>query len=129
MNSRTLEVPATAVSDATELVIVQESESKTGGVIWDAALVLEAFIRKTAKSAAHLFDGKYLPVLKNATVLDLGTGTGFMGLSFLPYRCKSIILTDLPTELGLAHKNIDLNQKVISARATSVEARAFDWTD
>lgn len=57
--------------------------------------MLEAFIRKTAKEASFLFDGEYLPKLENSTLVDLGTGTGFVGLSFLPYRLKSIILTDL----------------------------------
>ena len=54
------------VDDKTELVISQAYVSDVGGVVWDAALVLNAYIGTLE--------------CKDKTFIELGAGTGVSGL-------------------------------------------------
>ena len=68
-----------------ELVIHQEFEAEEGGVVWDCALILVAYFEKCftkhlfpfngAQGASEQGGGKW-------RVLELGSGTGIVGLAF-----------------------------------------------
>lgn len=63
----------------------------TGGIVWDCAILL-----------AHLLVGgkdPYLGSLKDRTVVDLGCGTGMLGIACALIGQARVTLTDVPEQL------------------------------
>ena len=71
---------------------------------------------------------KYLQV-DELKVLELGAGTGLVGISAACLWKGSITLTDLPEILPNLAKNLQLNAELIMTSGGQVQARALDWSD
>jgi predicted nicotinamide N-methyase len=86
--------------DQSFLDVEQLYECDTGGVVWDAGLVLISYLRKLAR----------LPGGARARALDLGSGTGVVGMALCKLGLvQSVMLTDTPAQLDLIRRNVQLN--------------------
>ncbi|KAJ1933072.1 Protein-lysine N-methyltransferase efm6, partial [Linderina macrospora] len=92
--------------NAPSIKIVQDPTGQlklgVGATVWDAALVLSKYIEKQVSLGS--LD------LSNKTVLELGSGTGVVGLSVaLIEPTAKVILSDKQELLPLLLHNVDLN--------------------
>ena len=62
-------------------------------------------------------------------VLELGAGTGLVGISAACLWRTDVLLTDLPEIVPNLQQNLELNQTLISSSQGGVESRALDWGD
>lgn len=91
---------------------LEESESCTFGVVWGAAKALMLFFShpnyKVTKSDGTMWEENLN--LNGKTVLELGAGTGALGLWIAKNWPEStVIVTDLPMALETMEHNISLN--------------------
>lgn len=107
------------ITDSKVIEIYQKYDSDESGVVWDSSLLL-------AKYLEHQVKLKNITLL-NANCLELGTGTGFLGI-WLAAMGANVMVTDLSCNLELARKNIEANIKVID-NENHVQVAAFDWSD
>ncbi|KND03811.1 uncharacterized protein SPPG_01267 [Spizellomyces punctatus DAOM BR117] len=95
--------------------------SHTGNVVWDSAYILAKFISE------HLS-------LEGKTVLELGSGTGLIGISAWIAAAKLVILTDISDTLELTKRNVETNSQRICASApatghakNSIQVMSLTW--
>ena len=62
-------------------------------------------------------------------VLELGAGTGLVGISAACLWKASITLTDLPEILPNLVNNLQMNAELIASNGGQAYARALDWSD
>lgn len=89
----------------------------TGGLLWPAGQVLANHLTRGDHRAGEIF--------KDKTVLELGSGTGVVGLSIAASTdlgSGRMILTDLDRVLPILHLNRTLNPC-----QTTVQVRALSW--
>lgn len=72
-----------------------------GCVVWDAALVLAYYIQTSQANAEFI---------SNRSILELGSGTGIVGMVSAACGAKHVVLTDLPELIPLLNHNIEANQ-------------------
>ncbi|GBG30169.1 Protein-lysine methyltransferase METTL21D [Hondaea fermentalgiana] len=84
----------------------------TGLVVWDGSIVL-------AKYVEHA-----VPLSPQARVLELGCGTGVVGLASAALGAGAVYLTDLDYALGNARDNAARNEHLTER----VQVFALDWT-
>ncbi|CAL1538723.1 unnamed protein product [Lymnaea stagnalis] len=98
--------------DGTEITFDQSAEGDVGCVVWDAALVLCGYIGKQN-------------CFVDRSVLELGAGTGAVGLTAAYLRAR-VVITDLPEFVPLLQHNITLNKNKLKGSCT---AMALPWGD
>ncbi|CAG8758960.1 11268_t:CDS:2, partial [Racocetra persica] len=104
------------------------------GKVWDSAFVMVKMIRDMILKDLKLFYGK--------RILDLSTGTGFVGLYLAAFMTSlkkigiksgvktHVILTDLDHALNLIRDNYSLNKDVLEMiNNVSIEIRSLKWGD
>lgn len=93
---------------------------------WGSSYVLAQMLHTIGKSSlSHLLDpqdGQTKP-----SVLELGSGTGLLGLAAAPIWQAHVLLSDLPEIMPNLHHNVEVNRPTIQARGGSVEAGALTW--
>merc|ERR1711928_175264 len=91
MFSRELEL-----SDDGDLLVKvdQVPEGDTGVVVWDPAIVLAKYLQTVQGQ------------LQGRSVIELGSGTGVVGLSAAALGASPVLLTDLPALIELIQHNI-----------------------
>ena len=62
-------------------------------------------------------------------VLELGAGTGLVGISAACVWQASVTLTDLPAIVPNLKNNLELNEDIIKKHGGSVSAGPLDWSD
>ena len=82
---------------------------------WGASFVLANHLHK-------------IPVPSQSTILELGAGTGLVGLSAAAIWKANVILTDLPAIVPGLEANISLNQKLLWQSGSIARAGSLDWT-
>lgn len=85
------------------------------GVVWDAAVALSTFLDKHADT-----------FIVRKRILELGSGTGLVGLTASFLHATSVTLTDLPTALPLLQQSIMLNERNDTSPC-SVLLHAYEW--
>lgn len=71
---------------------------------------------------------RFIPDLPpNATMLELGAGTGLVGMAAALVFERNIILTDLPEIVPNLERNARSNAALISSLSGSVSAAVLDW--
>ncbi|OIW26112.1 hypothetical protein CONLIGDRAFT_684642 [Coniochaeta ligniaria NRRL 30616] len=94
---------------------------------WGSSYVLAKLLPWFAKdSLSHVLGEMQGP---EAQVLELGSGTGLLGLAAACFWRAPVILTDLPTITpNLAH-NVDINRSIAEAFEGSVDTAPLTWGD
>jgi predicted nicotinamide N-methyase len=91
-----------------EITSMDNAESQTGTTIWDGAIVLSKYLEKRF-GPGGIDEGK----LVNAIALELGCGTGLVGICIAALGTKHVIVTDLNTVLeNTTRKNLELNKTI-----------------
>ncbi|KAJ3184256.1 Methyltransferase-like protein 21D [Geranomyces variabilis] len=96
-----------------------------GATVWDSALCLAKYIEKRAKREPHILHG--------ARVIEIGSGTGLVGLVFAALgggSSESVTLTDTPNALRLLRRNVDHMAKVLKDQGLALPAlssAALTW--
>lgn len=65
---------------------------------------------------------------ENKTILELGAGTGLVGIAAAAVLGANVLLTDLPEIVPNLERNIASNQDIINSREGSARAAMLDWT-
>jgi Lysine methyltransferase len=79
--------------------------------IWDGSLGLIEYVRRN------------IEIPKTSLVIDLGSGTGIVGIAMARLGYANVILTDLPEALDLMHKNVVINPGIL------VSVERLNWGD
>lgn len=87
----------------------------TGLTIWDGAVVLAKYVEHNAAALD----------LANQRVLELGAGTGVVGLAVAAAGAPSVVLTDLPYTIDNLRANIARNRAAFEG--AEVKAHVLDW--
>jgi len=91
--------------------------SGIGGDLWTTGLQLCGHF-----AINHDF---YLNSFKNKRVLELGAGTGLVGLYIASFLAASeVFISDLPSQLNIINRNVFLNENNMKA---NVKVVAYDW--
>ncbi|XP_030071161.1 protein N-lysine methyltransferase METTL21D isoform X2 [Microcaecilia unicolor] len=96
--------------DGSLLTVAQLSAGDVGCVVWDAAIVLAKYLE------AGL-------VLRRRSVLELGAGTGLVGLMAAVHGAD-VTITDLEDLQDLMKINIENNKQLITG---SIQAKVLKW--
>eukprot|EP01063_Lacrimia_lanifica_P035888 TRINITY_DN6964_c0_g1_i1.p3 TRINITY_DN6964_c0_g1~~TRINITY_DN6964_c0_g1_i1.p3 ORF type:complete len:217 (+),score=84.63 TRINITY_DN6964_c0_g1_i1:2173-2823(+) len=80
--------------------------------VWDAATPFAKWVCK------------YPERVKGKTAVEIGAGTGLVGIAAAKVGAKRVVLTDLPTELPLLRENVELN-----GMGESMEVQVCSWGD
>lgn len=94
---------------------------------WGSSYVLAKLLPWIAKdSLSHVLGAMQGP---EAQVLELGSGTGLLGMAAACFWRAPVILTDLPTITpNLAH-NVDVNRSIAEAFGGSMDTAPLTWGD
>lgn len=102
-----------------QLHIEQEfSEAEEGSVIWDSSRCLLAHVQRSTEP-------------RGQRVIEIGSGTGFVGIALARLGAKSVVLTDKHSQLPLLRRNIEHNRRPPQVGEcdwiTSVEVAPLCW--
>ena len=120
---RCIDLPNNAVSENCCLKVYQKCVGDVGCVVWDAALVL----------LKYLFTDSGRKYVCKKHVLELGAGTGAVGLASVIAGAAKVVITDLPEHLPLMKFNISENIDVLCkclpeiASLKQVQAHVLRW--
>ncbi|CAN8101390.1 unnamed protein product [Discula destructiva] len=95
---------------------------KTWGSSYVLAQMLQTIGETSLSHLLHRNDDKPKPI-----VLELGSGTGLLGLAAAPIWQAHILLSDLPGIMPNLHHNVEANRSIIEAHGGSVGAGALTW--
>lgn len=101
-----------------ELVIHQNLSYGYAGEVWDAALVFSYFLINKKSQA--------IITPQNKTIIELGAGTGIIGLITGALGAKKLILTDKGGCTKLLAENYEVNKKLMS-KDIQFEVKELDW--
>lgn len=94
----------------------------TGSQVWPATLALSQYLEEATLGLKgtenHIPDGR--------VVLELGAGTGLVGLCAHALGAKKVLLTDVPSVLPGIARNVELNTSAVQG---SVQVAGLDWRD
>jgi predicted nicotinamide N-methyase len=71
---------------------------------------------------------RWLPHTK-PSVLELGAGTGLVGISAACVWKTAVVLSDLPDIVPNLSRNLAINAELIKSNDGTVSSRALDWAD
>jgi predicted nicotinamide N-methyase len=100
--------------------IHEDARSNAGGVggeLWDGAIVLARWLQGQLTA----------PPANTASVLELGAGTGLVGLSAAVLCGAWVVLTDRGKVFGVTQLNAERNRPAVDAAGGSVECVELDW--
>ena len=76
------------VVNGKQISIAQDLSLSHAGTVWDGAIVMVYYWNKNKHIPEELF--------KNKRVLELGSGTGMVGIAACAFNPVKVYLTDLP---------------------------------
>lgn len=95
---------------------------KTWGSSYVLAQMLHTIGQSSLSNLLGQQDGQPKP-----QVLELGSGTGLLGLAAAPIWQAHVLLSDLPEIMPNLNHNVEANRPTIQAHGGSVEAGALTW--
>lgn len=82
-----------------QLVLIEEEHGKDiGARVWDVALIISKYIELNPD------------IVRNKRCLEIGAGTGIVGILSAVLGATSIVLTDLPRVLPILQKQVEVNR-------------------
>ncbi|XP_014671323.1 PREDICTED: protein-lysine methyltransferase METTL21D-like [Priapulus caudatus] len=109
-------------NDGSTLHIHQLEEGDVGSVVWDAALVLVKYLEKQTRSDS--LNGDKTSLLAGKNILELGSGTGVVGIEAACHQDTCVTITDLATFVPLMQCNIKRNCHLFRGQ---IRARELQW--
>jgi Lysine methyltransferase len=73
-----------------------------GGKVWDSTFVLVEYLRNNRHS-----------IVEGKRIVELGSGTGILGIGLCSLRPESVVITDLAEVVPLMQSNIELNSLLV----------------
>ncbi|CAO2830455.1 unnamed protein product [Amaranthus hypochondriacus] len=105
----------------TDVIIQQLPSQGLSFQLWPAATTLFSLLD------TRLLD-KYLPnTCRRLRILELGSGTGLVGISAAAILGAEVTVTDLPHVIPNLEFNVSANTDVIAARGGGVVAKELSW--
>ncbi|KAJ9630152.1 Protein-lysine N-methyltransferase rrg1 [Knufia peltigerae] len=95
------------------------TEDNLGLKTWTSSLLLA---QRLAECRQHVQEAC-------TRVLELGSGTGLVGIAAACIWSTDVLLTDLPEIVANLQQNLLQNQNLISRHHGNVQARSLDWND
>ncbi len=96
---------------------INAADGATGSNTWDSAVVLAAYFEK------------HPSLVTNKAVLELGAGTGLVGIACAALKAANVYLTDLKYTLPNLETNVALNSDMLpSFTSGQISVRELDWT-
>ena len=112
-----MEVPLTGDKS---LILQCDWKIGIGGSIWTNGLLMVNHLKESYEALTRK--------MANRTVLELGSGTGLVGLTVATLTTPSnVFITDLESQLGMLNANIGLNSKNWASTGTRVHAVELVW--
>ncbi|KAB1278167.1 Protein-lysine methyltransferase METTL21D [Camelus dromedarius] len=102
--------------DGTVLRLQQYGSGGVGCVVWDAAIVLSKYLETPG------FSGDGAHALTRRSVLELGSGTGAVGLMAATLGAN-VVVTDLEELQDLLKMNINMNKHLVTG---SIQAKSLE---
>jgi predicted nicotinamide N-methyase len=106
----------------TELIVKLHEPSLTGDNLglktWTSSLLLARLLPRLQEL-----------IPRDHRILELGSGTGLLGLSAACLWKAEVLLTDLPEVVTNLETNLFLNSGTVTSHGGSVSATALDWSD
>mmetsp|Transcript_60053 Transcript_60053/g.82238 ORF Transcript_60053/g.82238 Transcript_60053/m.82238 type:complete len:253 (-) Transcript_60053:380-1138(-) len=96
-----------------------------GGVVWDSAIVLSHLISTESLPFPSGTGGCCEGSIAGKRVIELGSGTGAVGLAAAACGAESVVLTDQAKTLELTEANLRANSD--ACRGCAVSIREADW--
>ncbi|KAJ1481258.1 putative methyltransferase-domain-containing protein [Baffinella frigidus] len=90
----------------------------TGGDVWRGAMALAKYLEEDEPAS---FVGK--------RVIELGGGTGLLGLSLALSGAQEVCITDKENTVPLVQKNISENEALLAAKGANARGAVLDWFD
>lgn len=100
---------------------VPNSGQGTGLVVWDGSIVLAKFVEHLERDSRQHGSKN---AIRSGKVLELGCGTGIVGLAAAALGADKVYLTDLAYALENTRENVEKNE----ALKDRVEVFPLDWT-
>ncbi|KFY26599.1 hypothetical protein V493_03990, partial [Pseudogymnoascus sp. VKM F-4281 (FW-2241)] len=123
--TRTFIIPTTP---PTSLAIHEPTmtNDNIGFKTWGTALILaQKVLPHIPTNLPHLFTPNH-PI---RSVLELGSGTGLLGLAAAALWGTEVVMTDLPAIVPNLARNMDANEDAISEHGGSAKTDVLDWSD
>lgn len=80
--------------------------------MWDGSLLLARYLEKSPE------------IVRNKTILELGSGCGLVGIAASMVGAKEVVMTDLPYALPLMQENVERNASSLKGKT---ECKECDW--
>ena len=133
--SRTFTIPIQAPDPSAQETADAKADEMLEITLHEPALTSDSMGLKTwassyllAKRLTHLRDT--LPRLPlDAQILELGAGTGLVGLAAAIVLKRTVILTDLPEIVPNLERNIRDNAALLARYGARAETAVLDWSD
>eukprot|EP00960_Hanusia_phi_P064825 765927-Hanusia_phi.AAC.4 len=77
----------------------------------------------------HFMVEEFSDVLPQSTVLELASGTGYLGLSLSVRGASKVVMSDKECMIPLLHANVLLNSPSLDLNARTIEAVRLDWNN
>lgn len=98
-----------------EIELEQEfSDAEEGSVLWDCSRVLLAFVAESGEVLGQ-------------RILEIGSGTGAVGLSLARMGASSVIMTDKASQLSLMRRNVERNRPEPLSDIAPVRTELLTW--
>ena len=105
-------------SEDASIVVEQEyTNAEEGSVVWDASRSFLAHITYCRDKSSSSYDW-----IAGQRVLEIGSGTGVVGLALARLGASSVVMTDKDSQLPLMRRNVQHNE-VIEKHAAPVASR------
>lgn len=100
-----------------------KEEDHTGAVVWDdAVMTLRMLSEGDGEGAAFR-----APRAARVTVLDLGCGTGFLGIAVAAACGADVVVSDQACMRPLAEANVEVNTRAVAARGGRCRFLEHSW--
>ena len=106
------------VTPTKSLTIKQNLDYGYAGEVWDASLVMGYFMINSNSEKVISF--------KNKSFIELGAGTGILGLIAATKNASKVVLTDKGNCIGMLKENYETNKHILN-NETLIEIKELDW--
>lgn len=97
--------------------IMENLKFGVAGEVWNSAYLLSSLI--TSKKCER--------IMKNKTILEIGSGTGICGIFASLSGAKKVYLTDREDNLNILHESFQLNKIEIANKNCEIVIKSLDW--